>query len=233
MPIVRERVLLAKEIVCYECDNERYKKEKPGSDTGSGVQDVSVRYDCKKLVNECNCWEMVRLGQNTISCQCCRICKYVKTKPTTNYLYSSYMDEENSEHDICYLCKRAVFHHYYCSPEYFSNLKKICNDKEEENNSETSLSRSSSSDSISSSISVDSEPNYIYPTQSEDVYLDTKSTSIVKLHERVLKFQLRNLRLRSTEHMNEKREALALKLGRMLTAEEEDGLWKEYIKFNK
>jgi hypothetical protein len=235
-----DEIKLTSEIICFVCADQEAGKI---SDTGSGRHDVCIRYDCRMLTDKCVCLKLEKEGKDKSDCKCCRVCKYIKTKPTSNYMFEVHYDKpEPFSSNKCGRCKEPVFHHFYYSTNHNARvLKDLCDNSQskssenaEEDSDKTQLRRSSSSSSIVSTISVDSECSLdeFCKQNDYDIYLNRHNTSIQKIHLNAVESFLL-IRSRGDEYISDKRDNCALAQGHTLSEEQINELWGKYIMHNK
>jgi hypothetical protein len=167
------------------------------------------RIDCSMVTDKCVC-----AVTNNKDCKCCRICKYITTLP-------------------CILESEADYDFYFritgCRvPRPVAELKRgeggdICTKCKNAvifgyfyHNREPTLE-------VIDTGTRERRPYYQYPRYS------INAAPLTKLHERVVAECQKNIRGSVSDQFSERRESLALKLGRLLTPAEVEELWIHYL----
>jgi hypothetical protein len=216
---------LSSEIVCSECH----------------VKDN--RFDCTMATDKCVC----EVGKK---CKCCRICKYICIDGISvdhcayRYYYGlcrhyrpqpgtrTQMDTERAVNKwkgkSCVKCKKFVlftyFYHMHNSPGGSFEIDSGSSSESEYESESEAVSDCSCSPPLPYS--------YSYNYKCQDQYPESVlySTILNNLHKRVIKICQANTRRSVSERVSERRESLALKLGRLLTPAEVNELWEHYLR---
>jgi hypothetical protein len=187
-------VQLVNKIVCEECRKGR-----------------KIRYDCTCATDECKCpksrWSCACTGpdkRGRFECDCCRICKHIRTQKFTSTLVFKLRKQSKEQRtkilytgkyksDTCSKCLQSVLHTYNHTTDGEPSA----------GNSEFSW--------------------YTYGT------FTLVNTSIEQLHERVISKLKAFHKKQIGEKVCQRRLKEAIQAGRALSEKEVSDLWKDYV----